>query len=146
MDKGDKTMKARNRVWYDLTGRLVWDYDKGRSECPERWNDPLDYEADCEEYYMLTRGVEVDEDVWLFGKYLSSVDNVYEPPTKWQGHLLGKIKKDDLQKFFDKKSVIWTPTWYDHLLDTRHFSDNELWLSTFDGTPDEFYDLMMRED
>lgn len=139
-------MKARNRVWYDLTGRIVWDYDKGRSECPERWNDPLDYERDCEEHYMLTRGVEVDEDVWLFGESLSSVNDVYFLPTQWQGCLVGKIKKADLQKFFDKKNVMWTPTWYDHLLDTRHFCDKELWLSTFDGTPEEFYQTMMEEE
>jgi hypothetical protein len=62
------------------------------------------------------------------------------------GGLLGKIQKADLQKFFDKKSVMWTPTWYDHLLDTRHFHNKQLRLSTFDGTPDEFYDLMIKED
>lgn len=133
------------RIFYDLTKRIVWDYDKGRSECPERWNDPLDFEEDCVEHYFLTRGVEVDDDLWLFGEYMSSVDDVFEPPTQWQGHLLGKIQKADLQKFFDKKSVMWTPTWYDHLLDTRHFHNKQLWLSTFDGTLDDFFDLMIRE-
>ena len=66
--------------FYDLTQRIVWDYDKGRSECPERWNDPLDYEKDCEEHYMLTRGVEVIEEdaIYLFGEYMSSVDDVFD--------------------------------------------------------------------
>ena len=133
------------RTFYDLTGIIVWDYDKGRSECPERWNDPLDYEEDCEDHYLLTRGVEVDDDVWLFGKHMSFIEDVFEPPTQWQGHLLGKIKKADLQRFFDKKSVMWTPSWYEHLLDRYHFRDKEVRLSVWTGTADEFYDTMTRE-
>lgn len=136
-------MKAR--VFYDLTKIIVWDYDKGRSICPERWDDELDYEEDCEDYYMLTRGVEVEDDVWLFGKYLSTIDNVFDTPTQWQGHLIGKIKKSDLQAFFEKKNVMWTPTWYNHLLDQRHFSDKDVCLSIWKGTPQEFYDTMMEE-
>lgn len=134
--------------FYDLTQRIVWDYDKGRSECPERWNDPLDYEMDCEEHYMLTRGVEVIEEdaIYLFGEYMSTVDNAFDLLEQWHGHLIGKIKKDDFKDFLDKKKVLWTPSYYDHVLGMWRFTDKKLWLSTYDGTPQEFYDLMMEEE
>lgn len=134
--------------FHDLTERIVWDYDKGRSECPERWNNPLDYEKECEEHYMLTRGVEVEEEdaVYLFGMYLSSIDSIFEPPRQQDGHLVGKIKKSDWSAFLEKKNVIWTPTWYDHTSGMFRFHQKELWLSTFDGTPKEFYEMMMEEE
>lgn len=133
--------------FHNLTERIVWDYDKGRSECPERWNDPLDYEKECEEHYMLTRGVEVDEEdaIYLFGMHLSSIDSVLEPPRQQDGYLLGKIKRCDWQTFLDKKNVMWTPTWYNHTLGMFVFYQKELCLSTFAGTPKEFYDMMMEE-
>ena len=131
---------------YDLTNRIVWDYDKGRSITPERWNDPLDYEPDCENHYLLTRAVEFADEVFLYGKYLSNIEEALDPPQVLDGYLVGKIDKKDLQAFLDKKNVMWTPTYYSHVSQCHIFRTEQVRLTTVQMNLQEFYDRVTKED
>ena len=133
---------------FDLTNILVWDYDKGRSITPERWNDPLDYEDNCEEHYLLSRGVTVGNSVHLYGRYMNSVEDCLYPPTIDEGYLIGKIKKEDVHRIIDRKHVDeWWPKSHSARpgVDPK-FSEKSLRLDVCEDTPKEYYDWVIEQD
>lgn len=139
----------------DLIGKIIWNYDKGRTSTildDGRWKGDVEYDDECEEYYIITDIVKTTDEFIIIGKLMRSYDdalNAYHIEEIEHIEPIGLFGIDDISNLLEKSwcmgKELTRPIIKGKIVRIYKPMDSVIRWDLFKGTPQEFFDLYQND-
>lgn len=140
----------------DLIGKIIWNYDKGKSSTildDGRWKSDVEYDDECEENYIITDIVKTTDEFIIMGKLMNRYDDALDAyHIEEIKHIepIGLFGIDDISNLLEKSwcmgKELTRPIIKGKITRIYNPIDRVLRWDLYNGTPMEFFNSYEEDD